>query len=81
MIILRILEMRGNGLIDIWTKWYLPDVRQCLEKSDKFVRQKSSKAGSPRLSLKNLTGSFVVLLVGYLVSLCAFIVEKYRGSM
>ena len=34
----RILEMFANGLLDIWTRWYQPDVRQCLDKANKIMQ-------------------------------------------
>jgi ionotropic glutamate receptor len=69
--------MRDFGLLDFWAKWYQPDVRQCLEKADNIMQlKKSSKKDSTRLSLKNLTGAFVILIVGYLVSFVAFLAEK-----
>lgn len=71
----RILEMFANGLLDIWTRWYQPDVRQCLDKANKIMQLKPSKNNPPQLSLTNLTGAFVVLLVGYLVTFAAFISE------
>jgi hypothetical protein len=67
--------MFANGLLDIWTRWYQPDVRQCLDKANKIMQLKPSKNNPPQLSLTNLTGAFVVLLVGYLVTFAAFISE------
>jgi hypothetical protein len=69
--------MVAKGFLDIWTQWYQPDVRKCLDKADKTMRLKpSTRKDPPRLSLKNLTGAFVVLLVGYLFSFASFITEK-----
>lgn len=76
--------MRGTGLMDIWTQWYQPDIRQCLAEADKITKN-VSKSEPPRLSLKNLTGAFVVLLIGYLVSFVAFLAENimsyYRNNL
>lgn len=68
--------MFANGLLDIWNEWYQPDVRQCLDKADKMMQLKPSEYEPPQLSLTNLTGAFVVLLVGYLVSFLAFVSEN-----
>jgi|688.fasta_scaffold418678_1 ionotropic glutamate receptor len=70
--------MRAIGLIDIWTRWYQPDVRQCLNEADKITKT-APKREPPRLSRKNLTGAFVVLLIGYLVSFLVFLVENIFG--
>jgi ionotropic glutamate receptor len=67
--------MRAAGLMDIWTQWYQPDIQKCLTEKDKITKKVSRKE-SPRLSLKNLTGAFVVLLIGYLVSFVAFLAEN-----
>ncbi|EFX79069.1 hypothetical protein DAPPUDRAFT_245402 [Daphnia pulex] len=58
-----ILEMFANGLLDIWTRWYQPDVRHCLDKANKIIQLKPSKNNPPQLSLTNLTGAFVVLFM------------------
>ena len=69
--------MRAIGLIDIWTQWYQPDVQQCLAEADKITKS-APKKEPPRLSLKNLTGAFVVLLIGYLVSFLSFLAENIK---
>lgn len=70
--------MRNFGLLDLWSKWYQPNPQQFLDTADKMMRQKpSSEKGPPRLSLKNLTGAFVVLLIGCrLVSFIVFLAEN-----
>lgn len=69
--------MRDYGLIEFWTQWYQPDVRQCLVKADKILsRQQHSSDDPPRLSLKNLTGAFAILIGGTILSLLVFIVEN-----
>jgi hypothetical protein len=69
--------MRDFGLLDIWAKWYQPDIRQCLDKADKMMQLKTplKKKDLSRLSLKHLTGAFVVLIVGNVFSLIAFLAE------
>ena len=60
--------MREAGLIDEWNKKYNPDTRQCLDKN--------KKRNVKRLGLQNLSGAFVVLVAGSLVSLFVFMGEK-----
>lgn len=74
--------MNAFGLIDYWNDLNFANPYQCL---DKKVTKKSSS--HPRLSLKNLTGAFVVLLAGYATSLIVFIIEhlvfnwrRYRSN-
>ena len=42
----------------------------------KRVKQKKELNNKSRLSLKNLTGAFVVLLIGYALALLAFVLER-----
>ena len=42
----------------------------------KRVTQKKELNNKSRLSLKNLTGAFVVLLIGYALALLAFVLER-----
>jgi hypothetical protein len=70
------MEMLDYGLLDIWAQRYQADVRKCQDKADKMMQLKPSSDGPPRLSLKNLTGAFAILIVGYLLAFFIFISEK-----
>ena len=79
LVIIRIPELRDFGLLDFWAKRFQPDLRQCLDEAGKIMQPKKStgrKDSLSRLSIKNLTGAFVVLAVGYLVSFLVFLAEK-----
>ncbi len=69
---IRILELLQIGLIDYWDTWFRPMPPQC---NGKPPNGNKTKKLSP-LSLKNLTGAFLVLLVGLSLSILAFLVEK-----
>lgn len=62
--------MRENGLLDNWRFRIQADARRCLDAS-------ATKAEKSRLSLKNLTGAFVVLFSGCIASILAFLFEKF----
>ena len=64
----RILELRENGLLQHWQNKYNPKLDKCMDAAPK-------KDKNHPISLKNLTGAFVVLLVGYFISLISFLVE------
>ena len=66
----RIIEMNAFGLIDYWIASYTKKPYQCLTKKRGRQRQELS-----RLSLKNCTGAFIVLLFGIVVSFLVLIVE------
>ncbi|KAK4012977.1 hypothetical protein OUZ56_025225 [Daphnia magna] len=80
-----ILEMHGNGIIQL--HWTLDPRRaippQCKSAKAKGVQKKNSKADQARqLSLKDLTGAFIILLIGWGISVIVFLGERlaYRPS-
>ena len=67
--------MNERGLMEYWGQMYRRIPLQCLANT-KGMRQKKAPNNKSRLSLKNLTGAFVVLLVGYALALLAFFFER-----
>jgi hypothetical protein len=67
----RILNLQENSLVNFWDTWFRPMPPQCNGKP-----QSGKKKELSPLSLKNLTGAFLVLLVGMSLSLLAFLGEK-----
>ncbi len=68
---IRLLELMQIGLIDHWDSWFRPMPPQCDGKPKSGNKTKTSP-----LSLKNLTGAFLVLLVGLSLSILVFLIEK-----
>jgi hypothetical protein len=66
------MDLHQTGLIDFWDTWFRPMPPQCDGKP------KNSEKGNKLtpLSLNNLTGAFIVLLVGLSLSLLTFLCEK-----
>ena len=64
--------MEGAGLLEFWLKQYSDDPTYCLTK---IQRQMKEKSGKRRLTLNNLSGAFLVLFIGYVLSIIAFILE------
>ncbi len=67
------LELQQSGIIDYWELLFRPMPPQCNGKpsdGNKAPNQHSS------LSFKNLTGAFIVLLVGFSFSSLAFLFEQ-----
>ena len=71
----RLNELRENGLFDFWDLWFRPMPRQCAANLKGKAEKESEYHGLRRLSLKNLTGAFVVLSIGIGLSLLAFVNE------
>ena len=72
----RTLRLLEAGLISLWVNWFEPNARPCWNNNNDDRNAKSNKKPLVRLSLTNLTGAFVVLTVGCLVSLLAFLIER-----
>lgn len=69
------MELLQSGLIDYWDTWFRPMPPQCKGKiKNGYTPPNNNK--HPPLSLKNLTGAFIVLSVGLSLSLLAFLCEK-----
>ena len=68
MLYFRLLRLQAAGLFGEWEKWYLPSTSKCTKVNE--------RKEMPRLSLKNLSSAFVLLIAGYLLSLAVFITEK-----
>ncbi|XP_045034758.1 glutamate [NMDA] receptor subunit 1-like [Daphnia magna] len=69
-----LLELHQTGLIDYWDIWFRPMPGQCIENIKSGYSMPKNK--HPPLSLKNLTGAFLVLLIGLCLSFLAFLGEK-----
>ncbi|XP_046449165.1 ionotropic receptor 93a-like [Daphnia pulex] len=69
-----LLELQEMGLIKYWDLWFRPMPRQCMETIKSGYTTPTNK--HTHLSLKNLTGAFIVLLVGFFLSLLAFLCEQ-----
>jgi glutamate receptor, ionotropic, invertebrate len=74
------LELMQTGIIDRWDLWFRPMLLKCMgnirtahtTETSKTLKQKNQP---PSLSLKNLTGAFVVLSVGFGISFLVFLSE------
>lgn len=70
----RLLELHQTGLIGYWDLWFRPMPRKCISNVKSGYAIPKNK--HPPLSLKNLTGAFLVLSVGLSLSLLAFLCEQ-----
>jgi ionotropic glutamate receptor len=66
----RIMELAQSGLMDYWDLKFHPS-SPCTANTKSGYK----KAETSKISLKNLTGAFVVLLIGFSLSLLAFLCE------
>ena len=64
----RIMQLKAAGLLDLWEKHYQASPRKCLE----FNQEKKES----RLSIANLSSAFVVLFIGYALSIFILLIEK-----
>jgi ionotropic glutamate receptor len=68
------LDLLQTGMIDHWDSWFRPMPRQCKANVKKGDKKRETK--HMPISLKNLTGAFLVLSVGLSISFLAFLVEQ-----
>ena len=73
--------MYERGLMDYWGQMYRRIPPQCLANTKGARQKKEPDNNKSRLSLKNLTGAFIVLLVGYALALLAYIFERIAHEM
>ncbi|EFX87003.1 hypothetical protein DAPPUDRAFT_312492 [Daphnia pulex] len=75
------LELMQTGIIDYWDLWFRPMPLQCLDNIKSVYKPPNSKTlkmknRPPALTLKNLTGAFIVLSLGFSLSFLAFLCEQ-----
>ena len=63
-----------------WDHWFRRIPPKCLANINK-VQQKKAPNNKSRLSLKNLTGAFIILLVGYSLAILSFISERIAHTL
>jgi len=70
-----------TGLLEEWIKRSIPTYdERC--KNYHHARLSNSKGNHPpRLSVPNLMGPFIILLLGYIISLSVFVVENVLFSI
>lgn len=70
----RLIELNAFGLIEYWMKFHVASPRQCLD----TITRHNKQSANPRLSLKNLTGAFVILGFGCMISFLVFVIERLK---
>lgn len=73
---IRIMRQREAGLLNFWTKMYVPEVRQCLHNGRQHT--KDTELVKP-LDLKSLIGTFIILIFGWALSLLVFVGDRIMG--
>ncbi len=74
-VVYRVLTLHATGLMDNWMSTYKPPFKQCpiAINGEKMEGMKSKKS----LTIKNLTGAFVVLGIGYCFSVVFLMSEIF----
>ena len=71
--------MEAAGLLELWWRTFAADPTYCLRKIEKEVDDKKTEDSKKPLTLKGLSGAFLVLGVGYSLAIVVFIFELVRG--
>jgi len=69
------LRLREVGFIDVWLKQTIADPTYCLRTVDQETNNKKNDDDKKPLTLKGLSGAFIILGSGYSIAIAAFIVE------
>ena len=72
--------MQAAGLLNLWLNDNAIDPTTCLKKINQEMDPKKTDDLKP-LTLKNFSGAFIILEVGYALAIAAFIVEVVHGRM
>ena len=72
------MRMREAGLVDHWIKNFRADAHQCVKNKR---NSKIEKDDINPLTLRGLTGAFIVLLTGIFLAFVAFIGERILKVM
>ncbi len=74
MTFISLLRAKNAGLTDLWQKWSLPNIDKC-----KLDKNKDEGKVKP-ITLVELSSAFLVLGVGLLLSVLAFLIECLMAS-
>lgn len=74
------MRIREIGFSELWWKQVVDDPEYCLRKIDQQSNPKTNN-DKKRLTLKGLSGAFLVLGVGSSLAIAAFMVEVVHGYM
>ncbi|KAK4012749.1 hypothetical protein OUZ56_024985 [Daphnia magna] len=72
------MELHEAGLIDHWTEWELMKYKNatyCLQEALKRQQRKAASKKETKITLKNFSGPFDLLILGYLISFILFVRE------
>ena len=73
----RLLRMDETGLLFRWQQGTSVDGSYCIQKIQRVMNEQFNSGDKKRLTLKDLSGAFVVLGVGYAIGIAVFIMEHY----
>jgi len=71
---IRLLKMETAGLLNLWRKQFTADPSRCLNNKNSDAQKGEEK---PRLSIVHLSGAFVLLAAGFIISGITFIFEYF----
>lgn len=73
--------MDETGLLPRWQQGTSVDGNYCIQKLQRTMKEQLKSGDKKRLTLKDLSGAFVLLSVGYAIGLTVFIIEIYCGRI
>lgn len=76
-ILKRLLRMDETGLLFLWQQGTSVDGKYCIQKIQQEVKEHMKSGHKKRLTMKDLSGAFVILGIGYAIGIITFIMENY----
>lgn len=73
--------MDETGLLFLWQQGTSVDGKYCIQKIQRTMNEQLRSGDKKRLTLKDLSGAFVVLGAGYAIGIVTFIMESYNGRI
>ena len=77
----RLTELIEYGILNYWETWFRPIPPQCTPNVKGQAEKEGNRSELSRLSLKNLTGAFVVFFIGIGLSFVVFIYEHISALL
>lgn len=69
------MRMEAAGLLELWWRIHAADPTYCFRKIEKEIDDKKTEDSKKPLTLKGLSGAFLVIGFGYSLAIATFFVE------
>lgn len=75
------MRLEAVGLLQTWKNAFNADPYHCLDKIEKEIKEKTKNRNKIPLTLKGLSGAFLVLGIGYALAITVLIFEVAHHNL